>query len=84
MNETKVSRKSNRERERERESRSESFFVQNWSGEAMEEKEKEILDPRKVFSFFPGKVEWRGKWYPRKCFCVGVVWTCQKCVCFIK
>ena len=52
MNETKVSRKSNRERERERECRSESFFVQNWSGEAMEEKEKEILDPRKVFSLF--------------------------------
>ena len=27
-------------------------FGQNWSGEAIKEKEKEILDPRKVFSLF--------------------------------
>ena len=49
-----------KQRERKREQKWE-FFCQNWSGEAMEEKEKEILDPRKVFSlFFPfsKKVEW--------------------------
>ena len=61
MNETKVSQKSNSERERESKS---VFFGQNWSGEAMVEKEKEILDPRKVFPLFflfPEKVEWESK-----------------------
>ena len=47
MNEMKVSRKLNREKW--------ESFGQNWSGKAMEDKEKEILDPRKVFFFSLGK-----------------------------
>ena len=52
-----------KQRERKREQKWE-FFGQNWSGEAIEEKEKEILNPRKFFSLlflFPGKVEWEFK-----------------------
>ena len=67
MNEMKVSQKSNRERERE--SRSESFFVRIEAGWQWRRKEKEIFDPRKVFSFSREiRVETResGKGNPRK------------------